>query len=78
MSSEIKKDYDTDKYTKNIKHLNDEGVPYVIENASTGHMIIAKVVDFYAATGTWMHRGTPFRGRGIPNMINYMRARELI
>ena len=45
-------------------------------NPANGQIVISyegETVDFYASTGTWLHRGTKMRGSGIGGFIRWLK-----
>lgn len=58
--------------------LEKEGIPFVSKNAGA-HLIISagessNIIDFWPGTGKWIVRSSGYPGRGIFNMIKYLKG----
>lgn len=60
-----------------LKILSQKGIGFQEMNFGY-HLRVEEVIDFYPTTGLWMTLDKSDRGRGVMDMIKFMRKKKII
>ena len=56
------------------KRLEDAGIPFIKKNGGV-HLIVGDgTFDFWPSTGLFINRATQRRGRGVKNLIKFLKS----